>query len=62
MSICFDIIPNIVPKRCDLCREKYRMISELKSNDHLKIDGRKVDVFLPGLRNDYQFHYYVVLK
>ena len=36
--------------------EKYRMISELKSNDCLKVDGRKVDVLLIGLRNDYQFH------
>ena len=26
--------------------EKYRMISELKSNDCLKVDGRKVDVLL----------------
>ena len=32
---------------------KYRMISELKLNDHLKIDGRKVDVLLLGLRNEY---------
>ena len=29
------------------------MISELKLNDHLKIDGRKVDVLLLGLRNAY---------
>ena len=32
------------------------IISEFKLNDHLKIDGRKVDVLLLGLRNDYQFH------
>ena len=32
------------------------MISELKLNDHLKIDGRKVDVLLLGLRNDYYLH------
>ena len=35
---------------------KYRMISELKSNDHLKVDGRKVDILLLGLRNDYYLH------
>ena len=29
------------------------MISELKLNDCLKVDGRKVDVLLLGLRNDY---------
>ena len=28
------------------------IISEFKLNDHLKIDGRKVDVLLLGLRND----------
>ena len=38
--------------------EKYRMISELKSNDCLKVDGRKVDVLLLGLRNDYHLHQY----
>ena len=32
------------------------IISEFKLNDHLKIDSRKVDVLLLGLRNDYQFH------
>ena len=36
--------------------EKYRMISELKSNDCLKVDGRKVDVLLLGLRNDFYLH------
>ena len=36
--------------------EKYRMISELKLNDYLKIDGRKVDVLLLGLRNAYHLH------
>ena len=35
---------------------KYRMISEFKLNDHLKIDGRKVDVLLLGLRNDFYLH------
>lgn len=29
------------------------IISEFKLNDHLKIDGRKVDVLLLGLRNDF---------
>ena len=38
--------------------EKYRMIPELKSNDCLKVDGRKVDVLLLGLRNDYYLHQY----
>ena len=38
--------------------EKSRMISELKLNDCLKIDGRKVDVLLLGLRNDYHLHQY----
>ena len=28
------------------------IISEFKLNDHLKIDGRRVDVLLLGLRND----------
>ena len=32
------------------------IISEFKLNDHLKIDGRKVDVLLLGLRNDYYLH------
>ena len=32
------------------------LISELKSNDYLKVDGRKVDVLLLGLRNDYYLH------
>ena len=35
---------------------KYRMISELKLNDCLKTDGRKVDVLLLGLRNAYHLH------
>ena len=35
---------------------KYRMISELKSNDCLKVDGRKVDVLLLGLRNNFNLH------
>jgi len=34
------------------------IISEFKLNDHLKIDGRKVDVLLLGLRNDYHLHHY----
>ena len=29
------------------------LISELKSNDYLKVDGRKVDVLLLSLRNAY---------
>ena len=32
------------------------MISELKLNDHLKVDSRKVDVLLLGLRNDFYLH------
>ena len=36
--------------------EKYRMISELKSNDYLKKDGQNCCALLLGLRNDYQFH------
>ena len=32
------------------------MISELKSNDCLKVDGQKVDVLLLGLRNDFYLH------
>jgi hypothetical protein len=32
------------------------IISEFKLNDHLKIDGRKVDVLLLGLRDDYYLH------
>ena len=32
------------------------IISEFKLNDHLKIDGRKVDVLLLGLRNDYYLY------
>ena len=32
------------------------MISELKSNDCLKVDGRKVDVLLLGLRNEFYLH------
>ena len=33
------------------------MISELKLNDCLKVDGRKVDVLLLGLRNDFYIHH-----
>lgn len=32
------------------------MISELQLNDYLKVDGRKVDVLLLGLRNDFYLH------
>ena len=32
------------------------IISEFKLNDNLKIDGRKVDVLLLGLRNAYHLH------
>ena len=32
---------------------KYRMISELKSNDCLKMDELNCDVLLPGLRNGF---------
>ena len=42
--------------------EKYRMISELKSNDHLKLDGRKVDVLLLDLRNDFYLHQFKLKK
>ena len=35
---------------------KSLIISEFKLNDHLKIDGRKVDVLLLGLRNDFYLH------
>ena len=37
------------------------LISELKSNDCLKVDGRKVDVLLLGLRNDYHLHHFFCL-
>ena len=33
------------------------LISELKSNDYLKVDGRKVDVLLLSLRNAYHLHH-----
>ena len=35
------------------------LISELKSNDYLKVDGRKVDVLLLGLRNAYHLHHFL---
>ena len=35
---------------------KYRMISELKSNDCLKMDGQNYAVLLLGLRNEYNLH------
>jgi hypothetical protein len=37
---------------------KYRMISELKLNDCLKTDGQNCCALLPGLRNDYQSHFF----
>ena len=36
--------------------EKYRMISELKSNDCLKTDGQNCAVLLLVLRNEYCLH------
>ena len=33
------------------------LISELKSNDYLKVDGRKVDVLLLSLRNAHHLHH-----
>ena len=52
MSICFDIIPNRGLGGLINCP----MYWELKLNDHLKVDSRKVDVLLLGLRNDFYLH------
>ena len=52
MSICFDIIPN----RGFWGLINSPMFWELKSNDCLKVDGRKVDVLLLGLRNGFYLH------
>ena len=49
MSICFDIIPN----RGFWGLINSPMFWELKSNDHLKIDGQNCCALLLGLRNDF---------
>lgn len=53
MSICFDIIPN----RGFWGLINSPMFWELKSNDHLKIDGQNCCALLLGLRNDFYLHH-----